>query len=73
MSMRNRRRESLFSFRGRVITAILCIGWAAIIAGALVYYGIPLFWSFVFPWGIGTWVLTDAVKRKQAGDFDESH
>lgn len=69
--MRNRLRESLFSFRGRVITAILCLIWAAIFAGALIYYGIPLFWGFVFPLGIGIWALADAVKRKRAGDFDD--
>ncbi|MBB4852942.1 hypothetical protein HNP40_000308 [Mycobacteroides chelonae] len=69
--MRQRLQESLFSFRGRVVTAVLVLVWAGIFAGALVYYHLPVFWGFLIPLGIGIWALVDAVKRQRAGEFDD--
>ncbi len=61
----------LFSFRGRVATAIFVIAIGLFGLWAYFQYRDPeQFWLALFPLALGPLAIRDAVKRKRAGFFD---
>lgn len=60
----------LFSYTGRVVTAIIVLAVAVLAFWSLYYYKDPVFLLGAFPAVIGVLALLDAVKKKKEGFFD---